>query len=167
MEYRYEQHVENAFKRTHMIQGRPKGWLIMDSFNNQVFPLDIFRYDTMAFNGSKLQNEFHKKYGGNIRDLFLPWHYTVEIIDEKPFVMQTRPLMYKSKIPGFEKHITVMLIGDSNIDMYGSKYYKMIAHNIINPYKMMPGVKMSNSPETFTFWTGDNFKTDNLFKELF
>lgn len=165
--YKYEQYVENAFKRTHIITGRPKGWLIMDSYNNQYFPLDIFQYDTMKFNTSRLQLEFHKKYGGSVRDLFLPWHYTIEIVDEKPFVVQTRPILYKSGIPGYEKHISVMLIGDSSKDIYPGKYYKMLAHNIINPYKVMPGVKMQNSKESFTFWTKENFNQDNLFKEIF
>lgn len=165
--FKYEQYVENAFKRTHVILGRPRGWLIMDSFNNPFFPLDIFTVDTMKFNTSRLQREFHKKYGGNVRDLFLPWHYTVEIVDENPFVVQTRPLMYKTPIPNYERHISVLIIGDSNRDIYSGKFYKQIAHNIINPYKVMPGVKMQNSKDDFTFKTGSNFNTTNLLKELF
>ena len=165
--WKYEQYLENSFKRTNVIQGRPNGWLIMDTYNNPYFPLDIFQYDTMKFNTSKIQLEFHKKYGGSVRDLFLPWHYTVEMVDEKPFVIQTRPLMYKTVIPGFERHISVMIIGDSSKDIYSGKFYKMMAHNIINPYKVLPGVKMSNSKETFEFWTKDRFNRDNLLKELF
>lgn len=145
---------------------KPKGWLIMDSFNNKYFPMDIIRFDTMTSNVSKVQNEFHKIYGGNIRDLFLPWHYTIEIIDEKPFVFQTRPPMYRSKVPGFENHMVIMIIGDSNSDLYGSKYYKMIAHNLINPYHYIPGLKVGSTQEHITFWTGEGFHQNKLFKEI-
>ncbi len=167
LKYKYEQYVENAFKRTHIIQGRPRGWVIMDSFNNPFFPLDMFTVDTMKFNTSRLQLEFHKKYGGNVRDLFLPWHYVIEIVDERPFVIQTRPILYKTPIPGYERHLSVMIIGDSTKDMYSGKFYKQMAHNIINPYKVLPGIKMQNTKDSFNFFTGTNFNQDNLFKELF
>jgi len=162
----YEQYRENSFKKNNALLTRPKGWLIMDSFNNPFFPINAFTVDTMKFNTSRLSIEFHKRYGGNVKDLFLPWHYTIEVVDEMPFVIQNRPLLYKTPIKGFNSHITIMIIGDSNIDMYNGKFYKQMAHNIINPYKSAPGIRMSNQRETFTFFTGSNFNKDNLFKEL-
>ncbi len=158
--------AENRFKQTQMMKSRPKGWLIMDSWNNRIFPTDMFSVDTMKFDSEKLQKDFHQKYGGSTRDLFLPWHYTIELINQKPFVIQTRPPMYKSNIPGFSNYLTIMIIGDSNQDIYSGKFYQQMAHMIINPWKFIPGVRAPNSKENFTFWTGKNFDTDNLLKEL-
>ena len=158
--------ANNRFKQTKMMKARPKGWLILDSYNNQAYPMDIFTVDTMKFDTEKLQKEFHQKYGGSVRDLFLPWHYTIELINQKPFVIQTRPPMYKSEIPGFANYFTVMIIGDSNQDLYPGVFYKQLAHMIINPWKYIQGVRMPNSKENFTFWTGSNFDQNNLLKEL-
>lgn len=164
--YLPDSYAENRYKQTEMIKTRPNGWLIMDSWNNKIFPMDIFSVDTMKFNTDKLKMEFHQKYGGSTRDLFLPWHYTIEIVNQRPVVIQTRPPMYKSNIPGYKNHFTVMIIGDSSQDIYSGQFYKQLAHNIINPWKFIPGVRLPNSKENFTFWTKENFKKDNLFKEL-
>jgi len=157
---------ENRFKQTSMIKSRPKGWLIMDTWNNKTFPMDIFSVDTMKFDTEKMSKWFHQKYGGSQRDLFMPWHWVVELINGKPFVIQTRPPMYKSNIPGFANHFTILIIGDSNQDLYNGKFYKQICHMIINPWKFIPSVRMSNTKDSFTFWTGKNFNKDYLFKEL-
>ena len=157
---------ENRFKQTSMMKTRPQGWLVMDSWNNESFPMDIFSIDTMKFNTKRLSDDFHQRYGGSKRDLFLPWHYVVELVDSKPFVIQTRPIMYKSGIPGFKKHLTIMLIGDGNQDIYSGLLYKMIAHTIINPMKHLPSVRAPNSKENFTFQTGKNFDRDKLLREL-
>jgi hypothetical protein len=164
--YNPNQYVENRFKQTHMMKHRPHGWLIMDSWNNKVFPMDIFSVDTMKFNTEKLATWFHQKYGGSQRDLFLPWHWVIEMVNQKPYVVQTRPPMYKSNIPGFKNHFTIMIVGDGNQDIYPGLFYKQLAHMIINPWKFIPSVRMPNSKENFTFWTGENFNKDYLFKEL-
>jgi hypothetical protein len=164
--YTPDAYAENRFKQTNMIKTRPKGWLIMDSWNNHIYPTDVFSIDTMKFDTEKLSRSFHQEYGGSQRDLFLPWHWVVELINGKPFVIQTRPPMYKSNIPGFKSHFTIMIIGDSNQDIYPGLFYKQMAHMIINPWKYIPSVRMPNSKENFTFWTGDNFNQDYLLKEL-
>ncbi len=158
--------VENRFKQTEVMRIRPKGWLIADSWNNEAFPMDIFSIDTMKFNTEKLATWFHQKYGGSVRDLFLPWHYVVELVNGKPFVIQTRPLMYRSNVPGFKFHYTVLLIGDGNQDIYPGAMYRMIAHMIINPAKYMIGMRIPNSKENFTFQTGKNFDWNKLLKEM-
>jgi hypothetical protein len=158
--------AENRFKQTHMMKSRPKGWLIMDSYNNKTFPMDIFTIDTMKFDSERLAKEFHKNYGGSNRDLFLPWHWIIELINGKPFVMQTRPPMYYSNIPGFKSHFTIMIIGNSNEDIYPGAFYKQMAHMIINPWKYIQSVRVNNSKENFTFWTGKQFDQDKLLKEM-
>ncbi len=164
--YAHNAFAENRFKQTHMMKNRPDGWLIMDSWNNKVFPMDIFQVDTLRQDTERLAAEFHRLYGGNNRDLFLPWHWVVEIINGKPFVMQTRPPLYKSNIPGYPNRFTIMIIGDSNIDIYPALFYKQMAHMIINPWKYIPSVRVPNSKEDFIFWTGKNFKVDYLLNEM-
>jgi len=164
--YNPDAYTENRYKQTNLIKVRPKGWLIMDSWNNKVFPMDIFSVDTMKFDTPKLNKWFHQKYGGSPRDLFMPWHWTVELVSGQPVVVQTRPTMYKSGIPGYANHLTIMIIGDGNQDLYPGLFYKMMAHMIINPWKFIPSVRMSNQKDSFTFWTGKNFNKDYLFKEI-
>jgi hypothetical protein len=164
--YKHDANLENRFKQTNMMRTRPKGWLIMDTWNNKPFPMDIIPVDTMKFDTTRVSKEFHRKYGGSNMDLFLPWHWTVELVDGKPIVLQTRPPMYKSNIPEYKYHMTIMIIGDGNQDLYPGHFYKQIAHMIINPWKFMAGVRMSNNLETFEFQTGKNFDKNYLFKEI-
>jgi hypothetical protein len=165
--YRHDAYAENRYKKSNMFKVRPKGWLIMDSWNNKAFPMSVFEIDTMKFNTSKLGDEFHRKFGGNKRDLFLPWHWVVELVDEKPYVIQTRPPFYYSGIPGYKNYYTIMIIGNSNVDIYPGLFYKAIAHQIINPWHAIPSVRVPNSKEDFVLWTGKNFDFNNLLKELF
>ncbi len=158
--------AENRFKRQNLMQVRPKGWLIMDSWNNKAFPMDIFSIDTMQYNTDKLGDWFHQKYGGSKRDLFLPWHYIVELVNTKPYVIQTRPLMYKSNVPGFKNHYTIMIIGDGNQDIYPGSLYRQISHMIINPMKYMVGARIPNSKENFTLQIGKNFDLNKILKEM-
>ncbi len=158
--------VENRFKQTHMMKTRPKGWLIADSWNNEAFPMDIFAVDTMKFNVEKLATSFHQVYGGSVRDLFLPWHYIIDLVNSKPFVVQTRPLMYKSNVPGFKNHYTILLIGDGNQDIYPGSVYRQMSHMIINPMKYMIGARVPNSKENFTLQTGKNFDLNKILKEM-
>ncbi len=158
--------AENRFKQPNLMKTRPKGWLIMDSANNESFPMDIFAIDTMKFDSEKLATWFHQKYGGSVRDLFLPWHYIVELINGKPFVIQTRPLMYKSNIPGFKNHYTIMIIGDGNQDIYPGALYRQISHMCINPMKYMIGARIPNSKENFTLQIGKNFDLNKILKEM-
>ncbi len=158
--------AENRFKQTNVMKSRPKGWLIADSWNNESFPMDIFAIDTMKFDTERMATSFHQTYGGSVRDLFLPWHYIIELINGKPFVIQTRPLMYKSNVPGYKNHYTIMIIGDGNQDIYPGAFYRQMAHMIINPLKHGVGTRVPNSKENFTFQTGKNFNKNNLLKEM-
>ncbi len=164
--YLPDAYAENRFKRTNLMKSRPKGWLIADTWNNEAFPMDIFQIDTMKFNTSKLADWFHQKYGGSKRDLFLPWHYIVELVDSKPYVIQARPLMYRSNIPGFKDHYTILIIGDGNQDIYPGLFYKQMAHMCINPMKYMIGARIPNSKENFTLQTGSNFDLNKILKEM-
>jgi hypothetical protein len=158
--------AENRFKKTNQMLSRPKGWLIADSWNNEAYPMDLFEIDTMKFNTEKLATWFHKTYGGSTRDLFLPWHWIMDLVNNKPFVIQTRPFFYKSNIPGFKNHFTILVIGNGDIDIYPGAFYKQMAHMLINPVKQLPGIRVNNSKENFTFQIGKNFDRNKLLKEM-
>jgi len=153
---------ENYFHRS-FINDKPEGWVICDTFNNPFFPLDILPIDTANFDLEKIKYEFHRKYGGRPNDLYLPWHYTIDIVNDFPYIIQTRPFNYKTIIPLYEKKLFIMIIGDSNRDIYNSQFYKAIAHQIINPFKLIPGFYILNQRKDFEFFTGKNFDKDKLF----
>jgi len=164
--YKYDPNYENKFTKQNTIVNQPKGWIIMDTWNNKLYPMDIFKVDTMKFNTSRLSDEFHAQYGGSRKDLFLPWHYTVDLVDEKPFITTNRPFTYKSGFPGYENYLTIMIIGDSNHDIYTSKIYKTIAHTVMNQFKYLGAFRISNEEDSIKYWTGKNFKKFELEKEL-
>lgn len=154
---------ENNYNRN-FINLQPSGYLIMDSVNNPFFPLDTFKVDDANFNLPRIRKEFHGLYGGNPNDLFLPWHYTVETINRTVYVINTRPWNYKNIIEGYEKRISVMIIGDSNQDIYTMDFYKTIANFIVNPLRFVSSLKMLNQRKDFDFKTGKNFNKEMLFK---
>ena len=154
---------ENNFLRQFIIQ-KPKGWLIFDSWNNPWFPLTVRDIDTAEFDMKLIRKYFHLEYGGKPNDLFLPWHYTIDIVNETPYVINTRPFNYKNLIPNYEEHLTIMLIGDSNRDIYNDSYYKVIANTIINPFRFLNGFYLLNQRKDFEFKTGRNFDIDRLFR---
>jgi hypothetical protein len=156
---------ENRLIRSKTIK-KPKGIIIMDTWNNKQFPMDIFQVDTMSYNNSKLNDRFHETYGGSKRDIFSPWHFVVELVDEKPQVITTRPFSIKSGFTGYEDYLTIMIIGDSNKDIYPGKFYKAIAHSIINQFFFFQQFRIKSS-EDIIYWTGKNFKKNELEKELY
>jgi len=156
---------ENSFNRN-FINDKPEGWVVCDTVNNPFFPIDILPIDTGNFDLPKISKEFHRVYGGKINDLFLPWHYTVDIVNDFPYIIQTRPFNYKTFIPNYEKKLFIMIIGDSNRDIYNMNFYKAIAHQIINPFKLLHGFYIYNQRKDFEFFTGKNFDIDKLFSQI-
>lgn len=160
-----ETYSENKFKRQNMFLSKPKGIIIMDTWNNKVFPMKTFQVDTMGFDTNRIKETFHQFYGGSRRDLFLPWHYTIDLVDEIPFVVNTRPFSVKSGFKGYENYLTIMIIGDSSKDIYSGKFYQSIAHIIINQFFFFQQFRI-NDHNNIIYWTKDNFKKNELEKEL-
>jgi len=154
---------ENNFNRSFTIR-KPKGYIIMDTYNNPFFSLDTFKVDNSDFNLPRIKKDFHYMYGGKPNDLFLPWHYTVDVVNQTPYIINTRPLTYKNIIPNYEEHISIMIIGDSNQDIYTMEYYKAIANIIINPLRYISSLNLLNQRKDFEFKTGKNFDKNSLFK---
>lgn len=166
MKYEYNASAEKEFKRTHTFKRKPKGVIIFDSYNNRFFPLKIVRIDKVDFNFRIIKDEFHRTYGGSAStDLFMPWHYSVELIGKNYFPINTRPIMYKSLIPDYEEYITICITGDSEIDIYSNEFYKVISHLIINSLHYLPGWRMSVDDLEFLD-LGKGFKEANIIKNM-
>jgi hypothetical protein len=165
MSLKYNVNTEIQYTKNNYYE-KPEGWVIMDSWNNPFFPIQNTKnIMTSEFNLPELRKIFHMEYNGRPEDLFLPWHYTIDIINMTPYIIQTRPFNYKTYIPNYEKKIFIVLFGDSNVDIYPETLYKTIAHAIINPFKAMRGTFfMQNTRQDFEFFTGNNFKIDTLFR---
>lgn len=138
MKYKYKVDFETEFKRGGAFITPPKGIIIFDSYNNPWFPLQWVRLDQNKFSTGTMKKEFHTIYGG-IDTLFMPWHYTVEYLDNDYYALSTRPITYKSLIPGYEEYISICIVGDSKTDVYSKELYKVLAHELINPLHYLQG----------------------------
>lgn len=167
MKYKYDLVAEKEFKRVATIKGKPKGFLIFDSYNNEWFPLTAVSVDKVTFNLRILKDEFHRKFGGSSsQELFMPWHYTIELIGKNYFPISTRPLTYKSLIPGYEDYISICIVGDSKIDIYSPDFYKVIAHTVMNPLHYLTSWKLNPNDYTTYHNLGKGFKNQQLEKNF-
>jgi len=165
--YKYNQTYEKEFKSGAIFKRAPKGIIIFDTFNNRWFPIDTVKIDTNMYNMRIIKDDFHHIYGGSSRDnIFLPWHYSVEFIGKSYISSVSRPIMYKSLIPGYEEYISICLVGDTNSDMYTKELYKVIAHNIINSFRYIPGWNINVVDNTELLDIGSSFNESELRKQI-
>lgn len=138
---------------------RPSGILIQDSYNNPFFPIrPTPRLDTSNFNLAEVYKRYKTLYSGTIDPLFLPWHFCIEFIGSSYYVFSTRPVDMKFPLNNYDavdrQHfwnddtqkfindnifdinmaIHILVIGDSNIDVYTKKFYELLARVSIIPY---------------------------------
>ncbi len=167
MNYTYDMSNEKEFKRVGIFKRPPIGFLIFDSYNNEWFPLKTVKLDKSTFSLRLLKDEFHREYGGSATlELFMPFHYLVEFIGKNYNAIVTRPINYKSLIPGYENYITICIAGDSNSDLYAPDIYKTIAHEIMNPIHYIPGWKLNPDGSTTYHNLAKSFKTSILEKNF-
>ena len=167
IKYKYDISAEREFKRVAVFKGKPKGIIIFDSYNNEWFPLKLVTIDKIDFNLRVMKDEFHRTYGGSaMAELFMPWHYNVEFIGKNYYIASTRPITYKSLIPGYEDYISICITGDSNIDIYSPELYKTIAHTIINPLHYLIGWHIKPDQQVEYHNLGSGFKEMQLKKNF-
>jgi len=158
MKYKYDQSAERDFKRSAIFKSIPKGIIISDTYNNEWFPFSIVDIDNNKFNLRLIKDEFHRKFGGSTKeDIFMPWHYTVEFVGKNYNVSSSRPIMYKSLIPGYEDYISVFIIGNSKNDLYTKELYNVIAHMVLNSLRLLPGWRLDISDKIIYHNLGNNF----------
>jgi len=152
---------EKDFKTTNIFRARPKGIIIMDTYNNPFYPLVKVEFDTDAYDFIKLEDELAIEYGLSKDRLYMPWHFQLEMQKMKYHCRTTRPLMYHSLMPGYEKYITIMITGNTNKDLYNEKLYKTIAHFILNSLKYQHAWRIKQD-EIKLVNLGKNFRRNQL-----
>lgn len=166
IKYKYDLSAEKSFVKVATFVSKPEGILIFDSYNNKWFPLKNVQIDKHGFNLSIIKEEFHMMYGGNsTTELFLPWHYNVEMIGKGYYPVVTRPITYKSLIPGYENYICVCITGDTHTDIYSPEVYRVIANLLIAPLHHFGTWHLTE--DTIQFHNiGSGFKEHQLRKNL-
>jgi hypothetical protein len=160
---KYNLAEEKEFKRSNIFENRPKGFVIIDSFNNPIFPMNIVDLDNSKFSYNAIKQELKRK---NWLGYFTPWHYWVEFVDLDYLAIQGRPLNYKNVLPGFEDYIIICIAGNSNNDIYMKNLYKCLADIILSSIHYIPSWKIEALPHLTLINLGKSFDENQLAKYL-
>lgn len=171
------------------IKIKPKGILISDSYNNPFFPIRPRpRIDTSKVNLIEVFKRYREKYS-KFNSLLLPWHFCVEIVEDKYMVFNTRPidlkfpitnielkqqqhpewdelteLFFKENIFDVSEAIHILIIGDSNLDIYTKHMYEIIGRTCIAPFIRYFRLPEGIFQRTFPLNIGRKFNMDLLTK---
>lgn len=150
---------------------RPQGIVVQDTWNNFIFPIQPKpRIDTSKLDITEVYKRFRELYV-DFPTMFLPWHYVVEMIGNRYYVFQTRPIDTKFPLSNkdvleynhnfindevktfftnnqyqIENMIHVCIIGDTNLDVYTNKVYKLISRSCVQP--MFRDMRITGSVDT-------------------
>lgn len=107
----------------------------MDTYNNPDYGVKSFKADDTKSNFKAFVEQFRKEYQWD-KKYFLPWHFFVEIVGREYVIHTCRPFNYQSNFPNnlYKNKITIMVLGDSETDIYMSDIYSKIANMCITPY---------------------------------
>ena len=167
MKYKYDASAEKEFKRIATFKRKPKGFIIFDSYNNEWFPLKMVTVDKTTFDLRILKDEFHRTYGGSAaQDIFMPWHYNIELTGKNYYITSTRPITYKSLIPEYEDYISICITGNSDVDIYSPEFYKVMAHTAMNPLHYITGWRLNPESNTVFHNLGSGFRESQLQKNF-
>jgi len=155
------------------MRGKPQGFVIEDSINGIAFSTFRPILDTSKPLFSVLMKEFNARYG-KVLDVF-PYHYVVEMgVDGDYVIYNTRPISQKfpadlswyntrikeddldvnnetmqflktRKDKDVQEMIHILIIGDTNIDVYTRDIYVKIGAYIIAPLARMAMIPPSSS----------------------
>jgi hypothetical protein len=166
---------------------RPKvtGFVIEDSFNNLVFPMDNPILDNNKQNLQLIQRQYDSLYSTETNSV-LPWHYIIEYLNNDYIIYNTRPIniMYpyglqevkdfnRKPLNDYTKHILdsadntqtkiyILIIGDSNRDVYTKQLYKKIVDHIIIPISKINSFLPSLTTNILPLNLGNRFITNIL-----
>jgi len=169
---------------------RPQGILVQDSYNNPFFQIRPKpRFDTSKLDLAEIFRRFRELHSKS-KSLFLPWHFVVEMVKDRFYVFNTRPLDMKFPItttqakdrPESEmwdevtkmfitdnifdvsQAIHVCVVGDSNADVYTRKIYELIGRSCILPIIRMYKLPGGLYQRVFPLNLGRRFKFDYISK---
>jgi len=176
---------------------KPKGIIIQDSYNNFAYPVrPLPQIDSNKIEFPILVKRFRELYIQFQHDV-LPWHFVIEMIKNKYYVFNSRPILMKyplkhdeliqreenlpfnvtwndetkdfikSKKVLVEDCIHVCILGDTTMDVYPKNFYKTLGQFCIRPFIYYFKLPQTSHSRTFTLNTGSKFNFEYLFKFLY
>lgn len=176
---------------------KPQGIIIQDSYNNFAFPIRPEpRVDSNKFDMKVLSLKFRELYLSFKSDS-LPWHYVIEMVGNKYYMFNTRPITMRypvkhdelisreSQLPfnvkwNFEtkdfmnkrkflinEAIHVCVLGDSTIDVYSKNFYRVLGSFGVRPFIHYFKLPQSSKTRTYSLNMGSKFNFEYLFKFLY
>lgn len=182
--------TKDEASRANKFTTKPQGILVQDSYNNPFFPVRPRpRVDTAKLDLAPLFRRYRELYLRR-NSFFLPWHYCIEMVDDRYYVFNTRPLDMKFPITNndakkrkqsenwdnitqlfFEENIFdiseaihVCIVGDSNVDVYTNKTYELIGRTCVVPVLRMYRLPFGLYQRTFALNLGKRFNMDLMSK---
>lgn len=155
--------LEQKYVKSNTFDPIARGFVIMDTLNNPQFPLNTIILDRTKFDSSTILREYRRAYNMTKAEIFMPWHFQVELVDREYIIQNTRPVNYKTPYKEWSEHICICLVGDSGNDIYMPDIYKKIANICIKPYTKS---NVNQVPEKITYLTGKSFMQQQLVKQL-
>ncbi len=178
-----------AVKNTNKRINKYYGFVIWDSYNNPIFPIPFPKYDENDFYFSEYQKRFYRAYSKSETD-FMPWHFFIEFVNNKYIVYNTRPYNHMFPLNSaecintitsnqldintdlfkqieVEDYMHIIILGDSNADIYTSDIYFKIGKFIISAYRQFfynRNINVDN--EIYTVEIGGNFNINLLRKYI-
>jgi len=144
--------ISNKFKP------RPLGIIIQDSYNNPFFPIrPMPRVDSAKIDLILIYKRFRELYS-QFEITLLPWHFVIEFIDDRYYVFNTRPIdmffpvsnlqvqnrqelwdetttkFMERYLFDIKEALHILIVGDSNIDIYTRKFYELLGRCCIVPW---------------------------------
>lgn len=176
---------------------KPQGIIIQDSYNNFAFPVrPLPKVDSNKCELPLLANRFRELYL-EFQNNVLPWHYVIEMIGNRYYVFNTRPITMRypikhnemirreSLLPfsvkwddemnrfmerrlfNIDDAIHVCILGDSTQDVYPRNFYKVLGAFAVRPFIHYFKLPQTSKTRTFSLNTGSKFNFEYLFKFLY
>ena len=182
--------VKDAASKSNKFTIKPQGILMQDSFNNPFFPIQPRpRIDTSKLDLTEVFQRFRELYSQQ-KSLFLPFHFCVELVQDRYYVFNTRPLdmkfpitsnfaksqitsdkwdevtkmFFKENIFDISEAIHVCVIGCSNTDVYTQRIYEIIGRTCILPIVRQHRLPGALYQRVFPLNMGKRFNFDLLSK---
>lgn len=158
-----DKNLEQKYYKNNIFNPVAKGFVIMDTLSNPQFPLNTIILDRTKFDSSTILTEYRKVYNMSKTELFMPWHFQVELVNREYIIQNTRPVNYLTPFKDYPEHICICLVGDSGNDVYMPEIYRKIANICIKPFSRSLA---NQTPEKIKYLTGKSFMQAQLEKQL-
>ena len=158
-----DRNLEQKYVKSNCFDVMAKGFVVMDTLNNPKFPIDSIILDKTKFDSTTILKEYRKAYKMTKSEIFMPWHFQVELVDRDYVIQNTRPINYKTPFKEWEEYICICIVGNSDDDVYMPDIYKKIANICIKPFSRGNTNKV---PEVIKYLTGKSFMVQQMDKYL-